>query len=198
MKKLLLLAIALMVLMSFAVVSCQSNSAKATSANAVEICPLKELVKTCTGEVGKPCPINEGKGPCEECKPEAERIKVEQEKALADIEHQVLLREKLIEEFDRQTNMALEYLKEKEYSKGLEILMDLDTKFPDNYLINYNITCAYSLLGNKQEAISSLHRTIQLGWMDWRHLDKDSDLDNIRNEEQYKKLREAVEIIFPD
>lgn len=52
----------------------------------------------------------------------------------------------------------------------------------------YNLACLYSLLNNKEKALINLEKSIKEGQNDYVHIQKDSDLDNIRNEEKYKSL----------
>ncbi|HZV02175.1 MAG TPA: redoxin domain-containing protein [Planctomycetota bacterium] len=54
-------------------------------------------------------------------------------------------------------------------------------------LARYNYACALSRKGKKPEAIKQLARSIELGIADWEHIDKDDDLDAIRNEDDFKK-----------
>jgi carboxyl-terminal processing protease len=44
----------------------------------------------------------------------------------------------------------------------------------------YNLACGYSLLGRKEEALSRLEDAVAAGFDNYEHLEKDSDLDNIR------------------
>jgi hypothetical protein len=39
---------------------------------------------------------------------------------------------------------------------------------------------------------------VECGWMDWKYMDEDSDLDNIRDESEYKKIRNELKNNFPD
>lgn len=51
----------------------------------------------------------------------------------------------------------------------------------------YNYACALALTGKKAEAVKAFARSVELGFWDWDHIDKDSDLDSIRGEEDFKK-----------
>ena len=62
----------------------------------------------------------------------------------------------------------------------------------------YNAACIYALCGNKQQALTYLERALKSRkYTDFDHLDKDSDLDNLRNDADFKALvkryREAWE-----
>jgi hypothetical protein len=48
--------------------------------------------------------------------------------------------------------------------------------------IYYNLTCIYSLLGNKASAINCFKKSIEAGYNNYGHVQLDTDLDNIRKE----------------
>ncbi|MBL7909817.1 MAG: transglutaminase domain-containing protein [Bacteroidia bacterium] len=52
----------------------------------------------------------------------------------------------------------------------------------------YNLTCLYSIQNNKPSAISNFNKALQFGYRDYYHILEDTDLDNIRDEEGYKKI----------
>lgn len=62
---------------------------------------------------------------------------------------------------------------------------------PSNY---YNLSCINALSGNKNKAILYLDSAFQNGYRNYKHTLTDSDLDGLRNEEQFKivllKIRE--------
>ena len=56
----------------------------------------------------------------------------------------------------------------------------------------YNMAGGYSLLNDKPMAIANLRRSIDAGFNDYAHLQRDTDLDNIRNEKAFKTLSERL------
>src|SRR6478672_10448392 len=52
----------------------------------------------------------------------------------------------------------------------------------------YNLSCTYSLLKNKQMAISSLDKAIRAGYANYAHILQDSDLNYIRNDKAFKAI----------
>jgi hypothetical protein len=65
--------------------------------------------------------------------------------------------------------------------------------FKENYInALYNLSCTYALLNKKAEALAYLDSSIKAGYTDVDHIKADSDLDNIRNEEGYKKMLQAL------
>ena len=66
--------------------------------------------------------------------------------------------------------------------------------------IYYNLTCIYSLLNNKTSAINYLKKSIDAGYNNYGHVQLDTDLDNIRKEEEFiylnKKLKLTGDYLF--
>ncbi len=78
------------------------------------------------------------------------------------------------------------------HEKGLNVDMKLAELKPANPLVHYNLACSYSLLGNIDAAINTLKKAIDLGYKDVEHLERDSDLINIRSDKRYKELIEKL------
>ena len=76
-----------------------------------------------------------------------------------------------------------------EYSK----LSDKDKEYFKGFRINefYNLSCTYSLLNDKTNAIIYLKKSLEAGYNDYAHIQQDSDLDNIRKEKDFLKLIQA-------
>mgnify|MGYP000751895991 CR=1 FL=1 len=53
---------------------------------------------------------------------------------------------------------------------------------------HYNLACALSLAGRKEEAIASLRRAVEWGYRDVEWIKRDRDLDAIREEAGYREL----------
>ena len=79
------------------------------------------------------------------------------------------------------TNMGM-------YEKGLELDLRLSKLRPYDPMVHYNLACSYSLTDKTQRALSALSNAIKLGYDELKHLQNDPDLDNLRNEEEYKYL----------
>lgn len=52
----------------------------------------------------------------------------------------------------------------------------------------YNAACLYSLMGEKDAALGYLRKALENGYVSFAHMGVDTDLDNIRQTEEYKKL----------
>lgn len=71
-------------------------------------------------------------------------------------------------------------------------------KFPDDNGLFYNNACLYSLANQKAKALTQLEIAFQKGFKsqgDYKHMQTDSDLDNIRNTPEFKALLEKY---FPE
>src|SRR6185312_5978740 len=59
----------------------------------------------------------------------------------------------------------------------------------------YNMACIGSLDKKTKEALENLELSFQNGYKDYDHILQDTDLDNIRNTEEFKQL---IKKYFPD
>jgi len=64
---------------------------------------------------------------------------------------------------------------------------------PQHPITLYNLACIESRLKNISSALEYLEKSFQSGYRDFSHIQKDSDLDFIRNTEQYQQLISAYE-----
>lgn len=67
----------------------------------------------------------------------------------------------------------------------LERLLQLD---PANKVAWYNLACAESRLGRPQRAIDHLRRAVSHGFSDFRHMQRDADLEAVRKSPAYQQL----------
>lgn len=84
------------------------------------------------------------------------------------------------------------------YGFSLHMSGDIDAAMPyhersaatDFYkgLGNYNMACVYSLKGKTEQALEHLEAAIDAGFQDFDHMSEDPDMDNIREDDRYKKL----------
>ncbi len=104
---------------------------------------------------------------------------------------------KLFQESDKITKEAWSA---KDYNKAIECLLpvyEAYTKLDESdkrwkewiaQSVSYNLTCAYSLMDNKEKALGFLELNYKHGNKNYYHILKDSDLDNIREEAKFKEL----------
>ena len=81
------------------------------------------------------------------------------------------------------------YTKTGQWDKGLQIDERLAKLCADNPLVFYNLACSYSLLKRVDEAFAALNQAIQLGYQDACWLTRDPDLDNLRRDNRFEKIR---------
>jgi tetratricopeptide (TPR) repeat protein len=86
---------------------------------------------------------------------------------------------------------AIALLRDKRYEESAEVYQKILQINPDDMIALYNIACAYSLMGDKEKALQYLTKSIDAGYMDFEHMEHDSDLDSIRQESQYKEIMSA-------
>jgi hypothetical protein len=60
--------------------------------------------------------------------------------------------------------------------------------------IYYNLTCIYSLLGNKASAINCFKKSIEAGYNNYGLVQLDTDLDNIRKEKEFQELNKKLKL----
>ena len=77
-----------------------------------------------------------------------------------------------------------------EFKSKYNQLPAADQKLYATYLIDgyYNFSCTYSLLKDKGPALDYLDKAIKAGYVNYMHIQEDSDLDNIRKDPAFVKL----------
>ena len=80
------------------------------------------------------------------------------------------------------------YTKTGQHEKGLSADLRLTKLRPEDPIVHYNLACSYSLLHRPKEALEALERSINLGYRDLHFLEKDKDLQNLRQEPAYQAL----------
>jgi hypothetical protein len=60
-------------------------------------------------------------------------------------------------------------------------------------LVAYNLACSWACANDAHEALSWLHKAVDLGWRDTRVLDADPNFDLIRTTDGYRAVRAWIE-----
>lgn len=110
-----------------------------------------------------------------------------------------------MEEFIQQKGNDFETAYEKKDLKAYNALLSeylsmfeklaADEKKQHAYLLSniyYNLSCIYAISDDKKLAISNLKKAIDAGYNDYRHVQLDTDLDNIRNEKEFLELNKKL------
>ena len=116
------------------------------------------------------------------CRGNVYQLKGEIEKGKRDFEETIRL-DSIPEQADCSF-FAYYYLGEKD--KALSVMDALLEK--DEKGNCYDAACLYSIMGEKDKAISYLTKALENGYRRFAHMERDRDLDNIRNMQAYKDL----------
>lgn len=115
------------------------------------------------------------------------RLKGENDKAESDFK-QVVRLDSIPEEADCSF-YAYYYLGQKD--KAIEVLNTVLDK--DKKGNCYDAACLYSVMGEKEKALSYLRQSLEDGYRRFAHIKRDRDLNNIRNTEEFKLLLKEYE-----
>ena len=80
------------------------------------------------------------------------------------------------------------YTKNGLYEKGLEIDKKLLKLRPSDPTVHYNLSCDYSLLKRKNLSLKALRKALELGFKDFRLIEKDPDLEFLRKDKRFELL----------
>ena len=69
---------------------------------------------------------------------------------------------------------------------------------PDLTEAHYNLACYCSLQGRKEEALQSLVQAVDNGFHNWPLMEKDEDLNNLRDDPRFKELAEKVKACWEE
>ncbi len=83
---------------------------------------------------------------------------------------------------------GIEELQSGKYEQAVKTFKQAAELMPLSPTPIYNTACAYSLMGKKKEAIKYLKKAVEMGFEDVEHIQKDTDLDPIRSEKEFKEL----------
>jgi len=83
---------------------------------------------------------------------------------------------------------ATELYRAKQYDQAVEQYELILKYLKDDAGDLYNAACTYSLAGRVKKAISILKQAVEAGWDSYDHMNSDPDLDNIRDESDFKTL----------
>jgi tetratricopeptide (TPR) repeat protein len=100
------------------------------------------------------------------------------------------------EEIQALHQEVYEAFRAKDYKRAAEKCAKILRTNPQDTNALYNMSCALSLLKNKPEAVEYLIRAVDAGFIDFIHIETDTDLDNIRKEPGYAELmkrRDAIQ-----
>lgn len=85
-----------------------------------------------------------------------------------------------------------DYTKRGKFTLGLKIDQRLAVLRPRDSLVYYNLACSYSLTGQQEEAANALQQALEYGYRDFKWLNDDPDLVDLREHDCYMKVRSKV------
>jgi len=113
-----------------------------------------------------------------------------------DIEFEIAFYERILEQVPESVDvlMALgnDYTRRGLVAEGLAVDERLCQIRAGDPIVRYNLACSYSLLGKVDQAIETLAKAIKLGYRDFGHMQRDRDLEGIRQDPRYLALLEDV------
>ena len=62
---------------------------------------------------------------------------------------------------------------------------EVESVIAENMESPYDLACIYALINEKEKAIDYLTQALKNGWKDFKHIENDTDLDNIRGETSF-------------
>ena len=85
------------------------------------------------------------------------------------------------------------YTRRGKYPEGLKVDEQLAKLFPEDPLVQYNLACSYSLTARLDLAALALEQALTLGYRDFKWMVEDPDLENLRLDPVYRKIRAKVQ-----
>jgi tetratricopeptide (TPR) repeat protein len=120
---------------------------------------------------------------------------------LRDLELEILFLEGIIRRepayIEALQILGDDYTRRGRYAEGLQIDERLARLRPNDSVIHYNLACSYSLTQQIELAIEALGAAINLGYRDFKAMDTDPDLKNLRQHASYKKIRAKMRALQP-
>ncbi len=96
-------------------------------------------------------------------------------------------------DFRAHYEIAMAYLMSKKFALAVTHFKECVKQHPKDHLSHYNLACAYSLMNDVDNAIKHLALSIENGYDDLEHMEKDPDLDNIRSDPRYGELKKRLQ-----
>ncbi len=84
-------------------------------------------------------------------------------------------------------NLSTAYMKINLLDKALKTLQTGQSRFPQEALFDYNYACYHSLKKNLTLGLSALKQATEKGFKEIKKIENDSDLNNLRQSDEYKK-----------
>ena len=75
-----------------------------------------------------------------------------------------------------------------QYDKAIEVIDTIIVRNEDRAGSYYDAACLYSRMKNKEKALEYLEKSLEMGYNRFAHIERDYDMDFVRDSEEYKAL----------
>jgi tetratricopeptide (TPR) repeat protein len=89
-------------------------------------------------------------------------------------------------------NLCSDLLKQKNLKDALTACREAIRLKPDFAGAHYNSACCFVSMGKNNDALESLSKAVENGFDDWSCMEKDTDLDSLRDSTKFKEFAEIV------
>lgn len=86
------------------------------------------------------------------------------------------------------TNIYYAYQALGDNDKAIEALNAIRERDGEGETVYYNMACLYSRMHDKAKALEALQKSMDLGYSDFRHMERDYDMDFLRDTEEFKAM----------
>ncbi len=91
-------------------------------------------------------------------------------------------------------NLSTAYMKISDFDTALKTLKKAIMLAPKNPHIHYNYACYYSLIGQPKASLKKLKEAIELGFDQFKQIETDNDLENLRKSDEFKNWAKTLNI----
>lgn len=95
-------------------------------------------------------------------------------------------------------HMGITYVNTREYERSIQCFEKVIQLDPTEAAAYYNIACCLSLMGEVEKGLEWLERAVERGFKDHAHMDKDTDLDNLRDTDGYRRLHQKAKALWTE
>lgn len=90
--------------------------------------------------------------------------------------------------FDEAFAQGIEAINSARYEESLQAFTRCIELRPESPTAYYNIACTFSLMKKPEKALEWLEKSLDKGFNEFAHMERDGDLDNVRKHSGYAKL----------
>jgi tetratricopeptide (TPR) repeat protein len=91
-------------------------------------------------------------------------------------------------------NLSSAYLGAKKYGEAFDTLESLEKINPLAPLLHFNLACYYSLTEDLPASLNALKKAVELGYKEFKEIQTDPDLQNLRTTAQFKAWFQSLEL----